>query len=179
MPPKKVTSDNESSEDETDIDDDINETDDDDEEDADKEEDDQKSTGDADGKEETEMEASSATGENDDCMYNFKENNIIDEEEFNEVFDDDNMVFDEVVPENERITKPVLSIYERVRIIGDRARQLLEGAKPMIKGAEKLNPKEIARLELDKGVLPFKIVRELPNGKKEIWRLKEFVQVID
>lgn len=117
--------------------------------------------------------------DDDDCLYNFKQSKKKGDkepeffEEYEEVFDDDNIVYNEIVKDSERTTKPLLSIYERVRVLGDRARQLLEGAKPMIKGTENIAPKKIAQLELEKGVLPLKIVRELPNGKKEVWKINE------
>jgi DNA-directed RNA polymerase subunit K/omega len=77
------------------------------------------------------------------------------------------------VTADQRISKPVLTKFERVRILSDRAKQLLLGAKPMIKNTDNLGPKEIARLELEHGVIPFSIERPLPNGKIEIWKIKE------
>ena len=55
----------------------------------------------------------------------------------------------------------------------DRAKQLSLDAKPMIKGLSKMNPIEIAKLELEKGVMPLIIERILPNGKKEHWKVNE------
>jgi len=66
-----------------------------------------------------------------------------------------------------------MTIFERVRLLGDRAKQLSLGAKPMIKGLETVNPKEVAKLELEKGVMPLIIERVLPNGKKERWYTHE------
>lgn len=80
-----------------------------------------------------------------------------------------------VKPEN-RITKPILFKYERVRIIGDRVKQLSLGAKPLIKNVRHMNPKKIAELELKYEVLPIKISRELPNNKKELWKISELTQ---
>lgn len=113
---------------------------------------------------------------NDDCMYKkakVKNFDADDEEELELVYDDDNVVFDEIVKLEDRITKPFMTIFERVRIIGDRAKQLSLGAKPMIKGLETMNPKEVAKLELEKGVMPLIIERVLPNGKKERWYTHE------
>jgi DNA-directed RNA polymerase subunit K/omega len=92
------------------------------------------------------------------------------------VYDDDNVQYNEVVKSSERITKPFLTTFERVRLICDRAKQLSLGAKPMIKmiGLDKpKNPKEIAKLELETGVMPLIVERVLPNGKKEQWKVSE------
>ena len=92
------------------------------------------------------------------------------------VFDDDlagDQIEDKYVPADKRITKPVLARFERVRVLADRSKQLLLGAKPMIKNTANLTPKEIARLELEHGVIPFNIERQLPNGKIESWKISE------
>jgi DNA-directed RNA polymerase subunit K len=66
-----------------------------------------------------------------------------------------------------------MTIYERVRLLGDRAVQLATGAKPMIKNASSLDPKTIAKMELEKGLMPLCIIRTLPNGEKEKWKVSE------
>jgi DNA-directed RNA polymerase subunit K/omega len=60
-----------------------------------------------------------------------------------------------------------------VRLLGDRARQLSMGAKSMIKNIEVMDPRAIAKLELEKKVIPLIILRELPNGQIEKWRIDE------
>lgn len=116
------------------------------------------------------------------CLYKFavknKELDSDEEVEEEEVYDDDTKFYDMVVSSEERITKPVLFMYERVRILGTRARQLSRGAKPMLLNIEHLSPKEIARKELENKVVPFIIVRTLPNGKKEHWKLDE-LQIVN
>lgn len=116
-----------------------------------------------------------------DCMYRFsnKKNKKYDIDDAN--LDDD--YFDEYEPEQnmgdkyvakeERITKPVLTKYERVRAIGIRARQLASGAKPTIKDSSHLDPKTIAKLELENKVMPYYIEREMPSGKIERWHINE------
>ena len=118
--------------------------------------------------------------DDDDCMYRKAKVKNLDEdgddedgEDFEEVYDDDNINYNEVVKPEDRITKPFMTIFERVRLLGDRAKQLSLGAKPMIQGIETMNPKEIAKLELEKGVIPLIIERPLPNGKKERWYVNE------
>lgn len=59
--------------------------------------------------------------------------------------------------------------YETARIIGSRALQIAMGAPFLIKLSEKeleevrYNPVEIAKLELEQGVLPLTINRPLPK----------------
>ena len=54
------------------------------------------------------------------------------------------------VPNDERITNPILTKYERVRILGVRAKQIASGAKIMVKinNKEVISPMEIAKIEL-------------------------------
>jgi len=62
---------------------------------------------------------------------------------------------------------PKLTRYEKARIIGARALQLALGAPPLV-DIEELgvkDPIEIARIELEMGVLPIIIRRKLPGGE--------------
>jgi hypothetical protein len=43
----------------------------------------------------------------------------------------------------------------------------------MIKNVQGLGEKEIAQLELENGVMPFFIIRTLPTGQKERWKVNE------
>jgi len=96
-----------------------------------------------------------------DCLYN----NIDFEEDYNEK--------EEQIEDSQRITLNRLTKYEKVRIIGVRAKQIMTGANILIKGVENRTPIEIAELELKNNMVPFKIKRRLPNGKFEIWKLSE------
>ena len=84
-------------------------------------------------------------------------------------------------PENpnydaKHITYPFLTLYERTRIIGLRANQLSQGARPFISIPEYMTDvREIARLELEKKRLPFIVQRPLPNGTFEYWRLSDLM----
>lgn len=77
------------------------------------------------------------------------------------------------VSDNERISIPRLTQYERVRLLGDRAKQLSEGAKPLIKCDKIYSAMEIAILELEKKVIPLKIIRPRPDGLQELWSVSE------
>lgn len=125
------------------------------------------------GKEETEEEV------DDKCVYKFKDKPDVDETYDEYIFDDLTMDDEyrtgqsEVPKTTENITRPILFKFERVRILGLRAKQLQYGAKPMIKNVEGLNPKEIAKLELENKKIPFIIERTLPNGKKERFKISQ------
>ena len=62
--------------------------------------------------------------------------------------------------------------YEKARMIGSRALQLSQGAKPLIDFSEEeiasinFNPIEIAKREFDAGVIPLSIKRSLPSERK-------------
>lgn len=106
------------------------------------------------------------------CVYDY----LSDGDDENELFDEDVNIEsneDVVIDSNKRITKPFLTDFERVRLLGERTQQLTLDAKPMIKNVDKLEPFEIAKLELKEKMIPLKIERPLPGGKKEIWYLRE------
>jgi len=126
--------------------------------------------------------------EGDDCMYRFtkkKSKKLNDDDDDgieleDDFFEDDIQIShttknqkDIYVTPDKRITKPILTKFERVRILGERARQLSLGAKPMINGVSKMDPKDIARMELNLKVMPIIIDRLLPNGQRERWKVNE------
>jgi len=71
---------------------------------------------------------------------------------------------------------PFLTQYERTKIIGMRANQLSQGARPYITVPEHVSDVgEIARLELTERRLPFIISRPMPDGSHEYWRLSDLL----
>ena len=72
-------------------------------------------------------------------------------------------------------TFPVLTKYERTRVLGQRTKQLNSGAKPYINVPENIiDGHIIAQLELEQKRIPFIIRRPLPgNTGSEYWPLKE------
>lgn len=121
-------------------------------------------------------------GDDDDCMYDTVKKRSkkmghmdrLDDDEGEDIDVDENELNPElyVKPEDMR-TKRILTKFERVRILGDRTTQLAQGAKPMIKGVEGMDPRTVAQLEFEAKMIPIKIIRPLPNGKKEILSLKD------
>ena len=71
---------------------------------------------------------------------------------------------------------PFLTQYERTKIIGMRANQLSQGARPYIQVPEYVTDvSEIARMEVAQRRLPFIIRRAMPDGSHEYWRLADLL----
>jgi DNA-directed RNA polymerases I, II, and III subunit RPABC2 len=72
-------------------------------------------------------------------------------------------------------TLPIITKYEKTRIIGIRMQQLAQGCKPYIDISELSNQSydNIALEELKKNKLPFILKRRLPNGIFEYWKLDD------
>lgn len=69
-------------------------------------------------------------------------------------------------------TLPILSRYEKARILGERAEQINSGAQPFIEiESSMIDGYLIALKELEQKKIPFIIQRPLPNGGCEYWRL--------
>ena len=100
-----------------------------------------------------------------------EEEEIDDIEFFKEDYD---LMIKEDIPEN-RVTNNKITIYEKTRIIGTRATQIANGAKPFVKNIKHLSSIEIAELELENKLCPIKIIRPLPNGHSEEWDVNEFI----
>ena len=86
-----------------------------------------------------------------------------------EIFGDD----DNNIIKQDRLTKPFLTKFERVRILATRQKQLAQGAKPMLKNYSGLSSKEIALEELKNKIIPLIIERPVPNVGIEKWKLSE------
>jgi DNA-directed RNA polymerase subunit K/omega len=77
------------------------------------------------------------------------------------------------IPDNERITDPIMTYYEIVRILGVRTQQLNRGAPPFIDNTEELTNPQIAYLELISKMVPYIIRRYLPGKLYEDVSVKE------
>ena len=75
-------------------------------------------------------------------------------------------------------TIPYLTKYERARVLGQRAKQIETGAKPLVKVPENIvDSYIIAELELREKKIPFIIRRPIPGGGCEYWCLKDLEQI--
>lgn len=74
---------------------------------------------------------------------------------------------------------PRITKYELARIVASRAKQLAMGAQPLINPQElgTYDPIDIAIEEVRRGLLPFIIVRTLPNGKHVRIKLKDLLDL--
>jgi DNA-directed RNA polymerase subunit K/omega len=71
-------------------------------------------------------------------------------------------------------TSPVLSKYEKTRIISERVQQLSNGGIPFISNTESYSSIfDIALKELDMKKLPFIIKRTISGEKCELWKLED------
>ena len=71
-------------------------------------------------------------------------------------------------------TIPYLTKYEKARVLGQRAKQIETGAKPLVKVPENIiDGYIIAELELKEKKIPFIIRRPIPGGGCEYWNLRD------
>jgi DNA-directed RNA polymerase subunit K/omega len=70
-------------------------------------------------------------------------------------------------------TVPIVTKFEKARIIGQRAAQLNAGAKPYVDVIDAIDGSTIAEVEFNMKKIPVIIKRPLPNGAFEYWRLKD------
>ena len=71
-------------------------------------------------------------------------------------------------------TLPFITRYEKARILGERAKQLNAGAKPLVEvDVSIIDGYVIALKEYEEKKIPFIIKRPLPNGGCEFWKFKD------
>jgi len=99
-----------------------------------------------------------------------KENNIEEIKVLSKVIrDKDNNIIDDL-----HKTLPILTKYEKARIIGVRASQINSGAKVLVKTHKStFDGYIIAEQELHENKIPFIIKRPLPTGKCEYWKIQD------
>ena len=115
----------------------------------------------------------------DEYRYNLMKR--VHPEEFNEDYAyikpllDINRNKDNIIIDRNHKTLPLLTKYEKARILGLRISQLNKGAEPFIDIKERqiVDTHIIAEEELKSKSLPFIIMRPIPNGKKEYWSLQD------
>lgn len=87
---------------------------------------------------------------------------------------DDTHSIPNLIEDSDHSSYPFLTKYERARVLGLRISQLNEGARPFVRLQHKIIDNHIiAEKELIEKKLPFIVMRPMPNGKKEYWRLED------
>ena len=80
----------------------------------------------------------------------------------------------ELINKPNKISQPILTKYEKTKIIGIAAQQIESGREPNIDIPKSLTmPIDIALYELKQKQTPFIIKRKLPNGVFEYWSLDQ------
>jgi DNA-directed RNA polymerase I, II, and III subunit RPABC2 len=110
----------------------------------------------------------------DNYLLNFHPESLI--QNYDEIYNlarvvrnDNGIVVDEL-----HRTLPMLTKYEKSRVLGQRAKQINDGATPFVKVPEGvIDGYLIALVELEEKKIPFIIRRPLPNGGSEYWHLED------
>lgn len=116
------------------------------------------------------------------------ENDLSDEEDISDLIVEDEETLNEdegfkivtyknvleKIEKKKKKTIPLLTKFEKARIMGVRLQQLAYGAKPRVDITNLKSINEIVEKELIERKIPFIIRRILPNGNYEDWKLEEF-----
>ena len=71
-------------------------------------------------------------------------------------------------------TIPILTRYEKAKILGLRAKQINHGAKPFVElSKDIIDGHTIANMELAQNKIPFILRRPMPNGGSEYWKVSD------
>ena len=104
-------------------------------------------------------------------LYNMKQKCEI-------IYKYDNNCQCDIINDPNHMTNPLLTKYEKTKVLGLRASQLNNGAEPFIEVDENIiDGYKIAELELKEKKIPFIIQRPLPGGNCEFWKLEDLEQI--
>ena len=109
-----------------------------------------------------------------DYLVNFHPESLI--QNYDEIYNLARVVRDAngIVVDNLHKTLPMMSKYEKTRILGQRAKQINDGATPFVKVPEGvIDGYLIAIKELEEKKIPFIIRRTLPNRGSEYWMVED------
>lgn len=110
----------------------------------------------------------------DEYLVNFHPESLI--QNYDEIYNLARVVRDSngVIVDNLHKTLPIMTKYEKTRILGQRAKQINDGAVPFIKVPEGvIDGYLIALRELEEKKIPFIIRRPLPNRGSEYWYVED------
>jgi DNA-directed RNA polymerases I, II, and III subunit RPABC2 len=81
------------------------------------------------------------------------------------------------IQQSNRVSIPILTKFEKPKILGMRIQQLTMGASPLIETKGLNSYVEIAEEELRQKKTPYIIRRRMANGKSEYWSIEELIQL--
>ncbi|KAJ4405804.1 subunit common to RNA polymerases I, II, and III [Gnomoniopsis sp. IMI 355080] len=83
---------------------------------------------------------------------------------------------DKKIPNDQRITTPYMTKYEKARILGTRALQISMNAPVLVDLEGETDPLQIAIKELREKKIPLIVRRYMPDGYYEDWTCEELLQ---
>ena len=120
------------------------------------------------------MDNESEDGSDNESEHSCNYEEIVEGEDIPNIFEfDDNYDKEDIVRGDKRRSSNKMTRYEMVRIIGERVTQLKTLAKCFIKNKEDFDYETLAMEELRLKMIPFKVIRRLPNNVKEEWLIEE------
>lgn len=78
-----------------------------------------------------------------------------------------------------RFTSPIMTKFERAKILGIRAQQISMSAPIMVEYGNETDPVEIAKKELKEKKTPLIVLRRLPDNTYEKWAVKDLINFYD
>ncbi|EIJ89114.1 DNA-directed RNA polymerases I, II, and III subunit RPABC2 [Nematocida parisii] len=78
-----------------------------------------------------------------------------------------------------RFTSPIMTKFERAKILGIRAQQISMSAPIMVEYGDETDPVEIAKKELKEKKTPLIVLRRLPDNTYEKWAVKDLINFYD
>jgi len=114
-----------------------------------------------------------------DYLINFHPESLI--QNYDEIYNLARVVRNDngVIIDSLHRTLPMMTKYEKTRILGQRAKQINDGASPFVKVPEGvIDGYLIALKELEEKKIPFIIRRPLPNRGSEYWMVEDLEVVI-
>ena len=113
-------------------------------------------------------------------VINFTDDNDIEndsnETTFNEVYNDNLEILKNynTLKENNK-TRPIMTKYEKTKVLGLRAQMLASGAKPLVQFPNYITDViDIAELELKERKIPF-ILRRKMKDSYEYWKIEDLI----
>ncbi|KAI5192481.1 DNA-directed RNA polymerases I, II, and III subunit RPABC2 [Nematocida minor] len=106
----------------------------------------------------------------------FEEHN---EEVLLETADPEGIAKQPEIEAEKRFTSPIMTKFERAKILGIRAQQISMSAPIMVEYGDETDPVEIAKKELKEKKTPLIVLRRLPDSTYEKWAVKDLINFYD